>query len=101
MNNAVTFMTNLENQVDMVKTLSRLPALKAALESDVIANDPLLKGSADQMVVGEPMPVVMEMRCNWDAMKPELNAVMSNTKTPEVAALAMQAAADACVKTLE
>lgn len=97
----LTFMTNLENQVDMVKTLSRLPALKAALESEIIANDPLLKGSADQMVVGTPMPVVMEMRCNWDAMKPELNAVMSDAKTPEEAALAMQAAADACVKTFE
>jgi arabinogalactan oligomer/maltooligosaccharide transport system substrate-binding protein len=41
------------------------------------------------------------MRCNWDAMKPEMQAVMTNTKSPEDAAKAMQSAAEACVKTLQ
>jgi arabinogalactan oligomer/maltooligosaccharide transport system substrate-binding protein len=47
------------------------------------------------------MPTVLEMRCNWDAMKPEMQAVLSDTKTPEDAAAAMQTAAENCVKTLE
>jgi len=68
----VDFATNMENQEEIISTLSRLPALKEALESNLIANDPILKGSAAQMAKGAPMPVVMEMRCNWDAMKPEL-----------------------------
>lgn len=97
----VDYATNLENQVDMIKTLSRLPARKEALENEIVKSDPILNGSAAQMVNGTPMPIVLEMRCNWDAMKPELNAVMAGQKTPEDAAVAMQQAADACVKTLK
>jgi arabinogalactan oligomer/maltooligosaccharide transport system substrate-binding protein len=97
----IDFLTNMENQVAMVERLSRLPALKAALDSDIIKNDPILKGSAAQMQNGTPMPVVMEMRCNWDSMKPEMNAVLANSKSPEEAAEAMQAAADSCIKGLE
>ncbi len=97
----VDYATNLENQVDMIKTLSRLPARKDALENEVVKSDPILSGSAAQMVNGTPMPVVLEMRCNWDAMKPELNAVMAGQKSPEDAAVAMQQAAESCVKTLK
>jgi arabinogalactan oligomer/maltooligosaccharide transport system substrate-binding protein len=96
----VDFLTNLDNQVDMIATLSRLPALKEALGSELIQNDPILKGSAAQMQNGTPMPVVLEMRCNWDAMKPEMNAVLADQKSPEDAVEAMQQAADACVQGL-
>jgi arabinogalactan oligomer/maltooligosaccharide transport system substrate-binding protein len=96
----VDFLTNMDNQLAMIERLSRLPALKEALDSDIIKKDPLLKGSAAQMQNGTPMPVVMEMRCNWDAMKPEMNALLADKKSPEEAAEAMQKAAEACVKGL-
>jgi len=67
----------------------------------LITEDPILKGSADQMVVGTPMPTVLEMRCNWDSMKPEMLAVLSDTKSPEDAVKDMQKSADACIKSLE
>jgi arabinogalactan oligomer/maltooligosaccharide transport system substrate-binding protein len=94
------YLTSMENQIDMITTLSRLPALKEALGSEEIQNDPILKGSAAQMQNGTPMPVVMEMRCNWDAMKPEMNAVLADQKSPEDAVVAMQQAAEACVEGL-
>jgi maltose-binding protein MalE len=47
------------------------------------------------------MPTVSEMRCNWDAMKPEMQAVLANTKKPAEAAAAMQAAAEACIAKLQ
>lgn len=97
----VGFVTNEENQVEMVLKLNRLPALKVALDEPVVKSDLFLEGSADQMVVGTPMPTVLEMRCNWDSMKPEMQAVLSDTKSPAEAAAAMQRAAEACVKTLE
>ena len=97
----ILFVTNKENQLEMVRKLARLPALKDALDDPLITGDPILRGSADQMVVGTPMPTVVEMRCNWDAMKPEMQAVLAGAKTPEDAAAAMQAAAEACVKTLK
>jgi len=97
----IEFATDQANQLNMVSTLSRLPALKTALADESIAADPYLAGSADQMVVGVPMPTVVEMRCNWDSMKPEMLAVLAGDKTPEDAAAAMQSAADACLLTLE
>jgi arabinogalactan oligomer/maltooligosaccharide transport system substrate-binding protein len=97
----VTWATNAENQAIMVTVLNRLPALAAAMENPVISEDLYLKGSADQMSVGTAMPTVLEMRCNWDSMKPEMQAVLADTKTAEDAALAMQEAADTCILTME
>jgi arabinogalactan oligomer/maltooligosaccharide transport system substrate-binding protein len=97
----IDFSTNEDNQLDMVETLTRLPALKVALDNPLITDDPLLAGSAEQMTVGTPMPTVLEMRCNWDAMKPEMQAVLADTKTAEQAAADMQSAAENCVLTLD
>jgi arabinogalactan oligomer/maltooligosaccharide transport system substrate-binding protein len=97
----ISFVTNPANQALQVAKLNRLPGLKAALDDPLITNNPILKGSADQMVVGVPMPTVSEMRCNWDAMKPEMQAVLADTESPEDAAAAMQSAAEACVESLE
>ena len=96
----IQYMTGAEVQGEMVAKLARLPGLRAALSNPAIANDPVLKGSSAQMAEGVPMPTVLEMRCNWDSMKPELIAVLAGTKTPKDAAAAMQAAATACVGNL-
>lgn len=97
----INFVTNKDNQLKQVKELKRLPALKAALDDPSISSDPILKASGEQMAVGTGMPAVLEMRCNWDAMKPELQAVLADTKSPEDAAKAMQEASENCIKTLE
>ncbi len=95
------FVTNSKNQAFMIARLKRLPALKAALNEPVLTSDPILSGSADQMIVGTPMPTVSQMRCNWDGMKPEMGAVLAKSKSPEDAAKAMQAAAMDCVAKLK
>jgi arabinogalactan oligomer/maltooligosaccharide transport system substrate-binding protein len=97
----IGFVTSPANQALMIAKLNRLPALAAALDDPLIANSEILKGSADQMVVGTPMPTVSEMRCNWDSMKPEMQAVLADTKSPEDAAAAMQSAAANCIEQLE
>ncbi|MBM4431027.1 MAG: extracellular solute-binding protein [Chloroflexi bacterium] len=97
----VEFCTSANNQALQVAVLKRLPALEAALDNPLISSNPILKGSAAQMVEGTPMPTVSEMRCNWDAMKPEMQAVLANTKKPADAAAAMQAAAEACIAKLQ
>jgi len=97
----IEFVTDQDNQIKQVNELKRLPALKATFDDESITNDPVLKGSVAQMAVGTGMPAVLEMRCNWDAMKPELQAVMSDSKSAEDAAAAMQAASENCIKTLE
>jgi len=97
----IGFVSSKEKQLEMVKVLNQLPALKEALDDPLIVDNPILKGSADQMVVGTPMPTVLEMRCNWDSMKPEMLAVLSDTKSPEDAAKLMQSSAESCIKSLE
>lgn len=97
----IGFVASKEKQLEMVRLLNRLPALKEALTDPLITENPILKGSSDQMVVGTPMPTVLEMRCNWDSMKPEMLAVLANIKSPEDAAKAMQPSAEACIKALE
>jgi len=95
------FATNYDNQVAMVTTLSRLPALKEALAAEVITGDPILSGSAAQMSYGTPMPTVLEMRCVWDGIKPELLPAYNGDETAEVAAANAQAAAETCIAGLE
>jgi arabinogalactan oligomer/maltooligosaccharide transport system substrate-binding protein len=95
------FVTSEANQLAMVDTLKRLPGLRVALTNEKIAGDPILSGSAAQMSYGTPMPTVLEMRCNWDSMKPELIAVLAGTTTPADAAKNMQASSVSCIKKLE
>lgn len=96
------FVTNKDNQVLMVEQLTRLPALKEALNqeklvSDAVTND-ILKNSASQMEVGTPMPAVPEMRFNWDSMRPQMAAVLSNKATAEEAAKIMQEQVEQAIK---
>lgn len=95
------FVTSAENQALLVTELDRLPTLKEALEAPPIVNNPVVKGSADQMTVGRPVPTVREMRCNWNAMRPEMQAVLAGDKSPKQAAADMQEAAEICIENLE
>lgn len=81
--------------------LNRLPASLSALKSPQITSNVILQGSAAQLATGTPMPTVVEMRANWDAMKPEQNAVLAGTKTPAQAAADMQTAALNAVAALQ
>jgi arabinogalactan oligomer/maltooligosaccharide transport system substrate-binding protein len=96
----VSWVTNYENQIKMVETLTRLPGLREALDAEEVTSDPILEASAKQMEVGVPMPAAVEMRAVWDAMKPEMNAVLSGSKDPEQAAADMQKAAEQGVEDL-
>jgi arabinogalactan oligomer/maltooligosaccharide transport system substrate-binding protein len=76
--------------MEFVRKLRILPSKKDAANLPEIANDPILKGSMDQMVVGKPMPVVPEMRAIWDSIRPHYEGVLAGIKTPENAAKDMQ-----------
>ncbi|MCC6906084.1 MAG: extracellular solute-binding protein [Anaerolineae bacterium] len=93
--------TEEQNQIDLNVPFSRLPAMAKALENEAVTSDPILSGSALQMAAGTGMPPQAEMRCVWDSIRPNLEAVMGDAATPEDAAAAAQAAADQCVADLE
>jgi arabinogalactan oligomer/maltooligosaccharide transport system substrate-binding protein len=97
----IKWSTAKDQQVAMVDSLRRLPANAEALTDPIVTDDPLLAGAAEAVQLGTPQPVNTEMRCNWDAMKPQMQAVLSQSASVEDAAAAMQTAADSCIATLE
>ena len=97
----INFATDKENQLNMVSTLTRLPALKEALSDKAITDDPILSASAAQMSYGVPMPTVTQMRCVWDSLKPEMQAVFAGTESAADASAKSQTAAETCIAALE
>lgn len=96
----IDFTLAADQQQAQVEVLKRLPSNDEVLNSATVTGDPNLADAAAAVAKGVPQPVNLEMRCNWDAMKPQMQAVLSGTASVEDAAAAMQAAADNCVAAL-
>lgn len=88
-------------QEKMTKETQRLPAIKELDGSAVISSDPILKATDAAMAHGQPMPMEVEMRAIWDAMRPQLQAVMANRAEPKVAAGIMQKDAVSKIKEMK
>lgn len=97
----IDYMISDESLLEILDMFKRLPASLSALNSDAVSADPILRGSAAQLATGTPMPSVIEMRANWDAMKPEMNAVLAGTTSPEEAAANMQSAAENAIEAMQ
>jgi arabinogalactan oligomer / maltooligosaccharide transport system substrate-binding protein len=74
----------------LVNETQRLPALLSVAGSSVVKNQPLLAKSQAAMARGVPMPMDVEMRAVWDAIRPGLQGVMAGHKKPRLAAQTMQ-----------
>jgi len=94
--------TSVESQIKLVSNLIRLPGLKKVMEQPKLIDNPLydrlLRESFYQLEVGTPMPTVVEMRANWDAMRPKMAEVMNDSSSPAAAAQAMQQLAEQTIK---
>lgn len=97
----MAWSTNVENQIQMVEELRRLPANAEALADPIVTDDPLLAGASEAVQKGIPQPTNVEMRCVFDAMNTGIRDVLGagNSDIAAVTA-AMQEAADNCVATL-
>ncbi len=95
----IRYMTSDEVQEQWLTKFKRLPSSKQVAETaKAIKDDPILAGSMEQLSHGRGMPAAPQMRCAWDAMRPNLEAVMADQMTPEEAAKAMQESAEQCVQ---
>ena len=95
----VEFYINDENQISQARTLLRLPALSKVNKAKVIMDDPNLRASMEQLLVGRPMPMAAEMRAVWDAIRPLYGRVLSGQMGVDEAVSRMQK--DAETKILE
>ena len=96
----ITFMTSADVQKKWLDQFKRLPSNTEIAKDPSIASDPILAGSMAALSVGRGQPAAAEMRCAWDAWRPNLEGVMAGTTTPADAAAAAQTSADECVATL-
>lgn len=88
-------------QEQLVKETGRLPAIKELDGSAVITGDPVLKATDAAMAHGQPMPMDVEMRVVWDAIRPQLQAVMAGRTEPKLAAATMQKDAETKIKEMK
>jgi maltose-binding protein MalE len=95
------FLVSKPIQEQLTRETQRLPALKELDGSAVITADPVLKATDAAMAHGQPMPMEVEMRAIWDAMRPQLQAVMANRAEPKVAASVMQKDAVSKIKEMK
>lgn len=95
---AVAFVTWLTTNEDAVTAYalgtSRLPAI----EGIDITEDVVLAASLVALETGTGMPADPTLRCMWDSVRPQLEGVMSNTVTPEDAAMEAQISAEDCIE---
>jgi arabinogalactan oligomer/maltooligosaccharide transport system substrate-binding protein len=85
-------------QETLLKKTQRLPSLKAMEGSPVIKADPVLAATESALAHGQPMPLDVEMRVVWDAIRPQLQNVMAGRADAKVAAATMQKDAEVKIK---
>jgi maltose-binding protein MalE len=99
----VEFMTSRDSQLEWIAQgsglgeIRRLPSHREAAPGELLASDPVLAGVLAQLRVAKGVPPALEMACAWQGMGAYLPAVMAGQMSPDDAAPAMQAEADACL----
>ncbi len=94
----IEFMTSANAQGQWLAKTKRLPSFKAVAGSDLITEDPILTGAMTQLRVARGVPPALDMACVWSGIDAHLVEVMAGARTPENAAAAMQADAEACIE---
>lgn len=90
----LAFFMNAENNAKFALANSQAPTVLASRELPEITGDALQVIAVDTIEATTGMPIVAEMRGIWDAMRPELEAVLYSGKDPAEAAADMQATAE-------
>jgi len=75
----------------------RLPALKSALASDRITNDPILSRTSKVLQTAVPLPLQPEMDCSMYAVGKVIRRVMNDSMLPADAAKQAQSTAQMCI----
>ncbi|MGA9407371.1 MAG: extracellular solute-binding protein [Bacteroidota bacterium] len=87
----IKFLTSDENELESATILHTMPTKKKVLASDFVKTNDIMRNSQIAIEHGRPMPVVPELRAIWDAMRPSYQGVLGGYKSPEQAAIDMQA----------
>ncbi len=92
------FLTSSEMQLRYTRISGALPSRIDAFQSPDVQNNPLVRASLDQLMVGRVTPPVTELRWIWDAMRPGYQAIFRGRETPTQAAANMQKLAEKLIR---
>jgi maltose-binding protein MalE len=90
----VRHMTGKKIQLAMSRTHNELPSLSSAAADAAILSNPLMTGQRLQLEKSVPMPLIVQMRAVWDAMKPVQNDLFRGKIRAEEAPRLMQEIAE-------
>lgn len=90
-----------ENNAEIAIASSQVPVIAAARDLEIVKKDTLLEAATRMMKYTIPGPVTAEMRAIWDAMRPNLEAVLNGSAKPAEAAKRMEADAIQGIKTIK
>lgn len=95
------FIYSPENNAEISLASSQVPVITAAKELPSVKSDYLMNAATAMIDHTVPGPVIAEMRAVWDGIRPNLEAVLNGSSTPEVAAKKMQADAEQGIRTIK
>lgn len=86
----VKYFTNYENQLNLYEEINRLPGNKKAFMSIEKKANPMTVAVLKQLRLGKPMPITVDMRAVWDAMRTQLAMYFTGKRSAVDAANKMQ-----------
>ena len=86
----VQYMTSAEVQQRIVERLRMIPTRQSVYDASLDSTDPTYRISQAQVEHTRLIPVATELRAVWDAMRPQYQAVLSDSVKPDAAAAAIQ-----------
>jgi arabinogalactan oligomer/maltooligosaccharide transport system substrate-binding protein len=92
--------TAKDQQINIVKTLKRLPGNAEAIADPIVTGDPLLNGAAAAAQKGVPQPTNLEMRCVFDSMTAGVRDMFTGNSDVAGIAGTMQSSAETCIAAL-
>ena len=95
------YITSSKVQELLIQKTGRLSPLKTLENSPLITGNPIYAATNAAMVNGQPMPLDVEMRVVWDAVRPQLQEVMSGRADPKEAAKIMQKDAETKIREMK
>lgn len=96
----VRHMTGKKVQLAINSTTKQLPTLKVAAADPAFLSDPLISGQKAQLEKAVPMPIIVQMRAVWDAVKPVQHGLFTGKIKPEDAPVQMQRRAEEGIEAL-
>ena len=92
------FINSKEAQLKHVLVTNEVPTNVEAQTDAAVTSNEMINALKVQLEKATPMPIVPEMRAIWDAIRPQLEGVMSGKVKPADAAKASQDAAEKGIK---